>query len=400
MKIFLGIPPVCSKSSWSKYKFLLLPVLAAILVLSSLLPSHIQAQENFSVLSSRAEANFPDTLTFNLAVSGTFPITKVYLRYRLLNDNPIRVFSEVWMNFKPGTYVETNWVWQMKKTGGLPPGSDLSYWWVITDERGNKLETLPRNFIYFDTRYNWQWLERGNILLFWVRGDQDFAEQLLSSATQALDRLEQNAGIRLEKGIKIFIYPSSAELQQAILYATEWTGGIAFTDFNIVVIGISPSELTFGKRAVAHELSHLVTKQVSFNFYGDIPTWLNEGLAMWNEGPMRPEMTRELERAIELRRFPTLRTLSSPFPGDVSGALLSYAVSQSVVSFLLDSYGGNKMLELLRALKDGSSYDETLLEVYGFDMDRLFELWRNSILPPEQVMNLETVLFKTKISVS
>lgn len=365
----------------------LILILILILLLSFLAPAKIEAQDNFRILSSKAEANFPDYLTFSLLASGTFPITKVYLRYQILNDNPIKVFSEVWTVFIPGTSVETNWVWQMKKTGGLPPGTNISYWWVITDERGNRLETPPRSFIYFDTRYNWKWLESGNLLLFWASGDNNFAEQLVSSAAQSLDRLEQAAGIKLEKGVRIFIYPSSEDLRQAILYSTEWTGGIAFTDFSIVVIGISPSELAFGKRALAHELSHLVTRQVSFNFYGDLPIWLNEGLAMWNEGPMRPEMVQELERAIKLRSFPTLRTLSSPFPGDINEALLDYAVSQSVVTFLLDKYGAVKMVELLSVFKYGSGYDDALLKVYGVDMDQLFQLWRNSILPPEKTVS-------------
>lgn len=370
-------------------------LLIAILLVSSLLPSRMEAQENFNIISSRAEANFPDALTFSINVSAAFPITRIYLRYRLLNDNPVKVFSETWMNFKPGTLVNTNWEWQMKKTGGLPPYTELSYWWVITDERGNKLETQPKNFIYFDTRYNWQPpKERGNILLFWVRGDDNFAEQLVSSATQSLTRLEREAGIKLEKGVKIFIYPSAADLRSAVLYVTEWAGGVAFTDFNVVGIGISPSEVNFGKRALAHELSHVLTRQVSYNFYGDLPVWLNEGLAMWGEGPMRPEMAVSLQSAIEQRSFITLRTLSSPFPGDVDAAFLSYAESQSVVTFLIEKYGGAKMAELLGVFKNGSGYDEALLKVYGFDMDRLFELWRDSVLPPQRLIR-EALLIKT-----
>lgn len=370
-----------------KAKFLILSVLIAILLLSSLLPSRMEAQASFNIISSKAEAFFPDVLKFSISVSGASPITKIYLRYQLLNDNPVKVFSESWLDFKPGTSVDTSWEWQMKKTGGLPPYTELDYWWIVTDERGNRLETQPTKFIYFDTRYNWQLppKERGNIQLFWARGDDNFAEQILSSATQSLERLEREAGIRLEKGIKIFIYPSSADLRSAVLYVTEWAGGVAFTDFNVVAIGITPSELTFGKRALAHELSHLLTRQASYNFYGDLPVWLNEGIAMWGEGPMRPEMALALQDAIEQRRFITFRTLSSPFPGDIEAAFLSYAESQSVVTFLLEKYGGSKMAELLNVFKNGSGYDEALLKVYGFDMDRLFELWRDSILPPQRL---------------
>lgn len=374
-----------------RHKIPVFAVLLAMLLLASFLPQHTEAQANFNILSSKAEAAFPDSLTFSISASGTFPITKIYLRYRLLNDSPVRVFSEIWLSVKPGTVVESSWVWQMKKTGGLPPGTQIAYWWLLTDEKGNKFETTPRNFIYFDTGHPWKWIPEestGNITLFWYNGDRNFAEQLLSAANDALQRLERDAGIKLEKKVNIFVYSGFAAVRNAVLYAPEWTGGVAFTDFSAIVVGVSPSQLDFGKRSLAHELSHLVARQVSFNYYGDLPVWLNEGLAMWNEGPMRMEMAIELDRAIEARSFPTLRTLSSPFPGDLNEALLAYAVSQSVVDYLLRTYGGSKMLELLKVFKEGSGYDEALLKVYGVDMDRLFEQWRRFILPADRTVGL------------
>lgn len=375
-------------------KLLLLTLLIAALFTSFLPPSHIQAQDNISVVKTWVDTSFPDTMTFNINVSGAAPITKIYLRYSLVSENPIRVFSEEWLSFQPSTSVEARWVWRLKTTGGLPPGTDLKYWWVITDEKGNTLETAPRNYIYFDLRYSWKFYERGNIFLAVARGDDNFANQLLSAAQQAIDRLEQNAGVKLEKKVKIFVYPGDEELRQAILFSSEWTGGMAFTEFSILVLGVRPGDLDWGKRVLTHELAHIVVRQESYNFYNDLPNWLNEGLAMWNEGSQRPDMQQSLRRAIEAGSFPSLRTLSSPFPSDTRDAFLAYAVSESVVEYLLNRYDRSKMPELLRVFKEGSGYDEALIRVYGFNMDQLFEMWRDSILSSNRTAGPEAFTVK------
>ena len=49
------------------------------------------------------------------------------------------------------------------------------------------------------------------------------------------------------------------------------------------------------------------------------------------------------------------------------------------MQFLIDNYGSDEILALLDVFKEGSTYDDALLEVYGFDMDGLDDLWRQSL---------------------
>jgi hypothetical protein len=46
---------------------------------------------------------------------------------------------------------------------------------------------------------------------------------------------------------------------------------------------------------------------------------------------------------------------------------------------LIDTYGREKMLHLLTVMANGTDYDEAFLEVYGFDMDGLDEIWRDYV---------------------
>ncbi len=167
-----------------------------------------------------------------------------------------------------------------------------------------------------------------------------------------------------------------------MIFPQEWTGGVAFTRHGIITIGISLDNLAWGKTATVHEFTHLVIHQMTFNPYNDLPRWLDEGLSTYNEGVLDPGSASLLAKAIAENTLMTVRTLSSPFSTDPEKAILSYAQSYSLVEFLISNYGQAKMLELLNTFREGSSYNEALGRVYGFDMDGLNTLWRDYVTTP------------------
>ena len=52
------------------------------------------------------------------------------------------------------------------------------------------------------------------------------------------------------------------------------------------------------------------------------------------------------------------------------------------MEYLLDSHGKTRMLDLLSILKQGSTYDDALSDVYDFDMDALDANWRATLSGP------------------
>jgi hypothetical protein len=201
----------------------------------------------------------------------------------------------------------------------------------------------------------------------------------MSAAQQALGRLAEDTGASLEKPVKLYIYADANDLRGAMVYPQEWTGGVAFTRYGIMAIGIAPGDIDWGKGAIAHELTHLVINQMTLNPYNSLPTWLDEGLAMYTEGLLGPEFTTYLSKAVAEDSLISVQSLSSPFSAYAEEASLSYAESYSLVEFLISSYGQSKMLELLNAFRQGNSYDGALERVYGFDMGGLDSLWRDYV---------------------
>jgi len=367
--------------------------LIACLFLVILSPSLVQAQGELTILDSSAQVEFPSKLNFSLSAQSEVNITDIRLHYVIDQLSHAQVTSEVYIEFAPATTVEASWSWDMRRTGGLPPGSSLEYWWTVEDAKRDKAETAPVRVQFDDTRYPWRSLTEGEVTIYWYQGDESFAQELMTTAQEALVRLAEDTGAHLEKPIKAYIYTSSRDLQGSLIYPQEWTGGVAFTRHGIIAIGIAPNNLDWGKRAMTHELTHLVIHQMIFNPYNDLPNWLDEGLAMYNEGILSPQQAAFLNKAIAEGSLISVRSLSSPFSAYAEQAILAYTQSYSLVEFLINNYGSNKMLELLNIFRQGSSYDGALGKVYGFDMDGLDTRWRDYVTGQYQPTVAQKVIY-------
>jgi len=349
-------------------------------------PSLVAAEAGITVIGSNVDVNFPSQALFTVEAESNVDIVDVRIYYQVDKMNYAEVVSEGWADFTPESKIEANWTWNMTNAS-LPTGAEVTYWWRIKDADGNKVETSPETMHFDDSRYTWQSLtgtvpQDGELTIFWYTGGDSFARELMDTCQEGLARLTQEIGAYPERPIKIYIYASDSDLKGAMISSNEWSGGVAFTDFGIIAISIPPSELDWGKKALVHELTHLVVRQATFSPYGQLPLWLDEGLAMYNEGELDPVFRSYLEEAILEDKLISVRSLCSPFSAYSEKASLSYAESYSIVEYLLDNYGQGKMLNLLALLKQGNTYDEALTKVYGFDIDGLDARWRATLTIP------------------
>jgi hypothetical protein len=202
---------------------------------------------------------------------------------------------------------------------------------------------------------------------------------MLDAGLEGLRRNKEQAGLVNEDAMNVYVYPSYSDMQEAVLYEPSWTGGQAYSDFNIIIMGISNSDSTWDKNTVIHELTHLLVGHFTFSCIGTLPGWIEEGLAMYSEGQLDAGMQSSLDQAISSNTLITLRSLNGGFSELSDKANLSYSQSYSVIKFMIDTYGQQKMTDLLIALRDAKPIDEALLEVYGFNTDGLDAAWRESV---------------------
>ncbi len=337
----------------------------------------IHADGEITVAADKVAGKFQQNITFSLEAQGnTSDITRITLYYQVGNQP---VTSYAYPKFDVGRSIKAEYVWDTKKAY-IPPGVTINYYYSLEDGASHQLKTERKSFLYTDTRHTWKSKTTGNLTLSWYQGSDSFGNDLFEAAKTALAQLEKDAGVTVREPVSLWIYESYDELRSAMEQgAKEWTGGVSYSDMGVILIGIAESNLAWGKRAVSHELSHVVIDQATHNPFGDLPRWLNEGLAMYSEGPLESQYKTSLDRAVSQGKLLTLKTISSNFPADSNAATLSYAESYSVLKYLIDTYGRDKMAALLNVFKEGATYDGALKKVYGMDTDGLDTAWQGSL---------------------
>lgn len=360
-------------------RMLVYGLLAVLAILPLTTSNSLASPESGISLSSSVQVSFPNSITFSVEASSDVNITNLRLHYIVDDQNYAKVVSEGWPQFTPSTSVDTQWVWSMLESGGLPPGAQVEYWWTAQDAAGNSMQTDTSIVSFDDNRYNWQSITTGPVTLFWYSGNSQFANALMTAAEHGLQRIQTTLGLTPQGHVNIYIYASTSDLQGAMVFAQQWEGGATFEGFNIIAIGVATNQLAFGEGAIPHELTHWAVHQVTFNNYGaGLPTWLDEGLATYIQGA-ESDYQAALNYAINNNQLISVRSLSSPFSAIAEQALISYGESQSIVIFLLQTYGEDKMDQLLNVFHQGAGYDDALKQVYGFDQDGLDTLWRQSL---------------------
>jgi len=352
----------------------------SILLLFLFLPTrNILASPPLATGQNEAILDFPNAITFRATLQSDQPITSVTLEYGTQQLTCGQVIAKAFPQFTPAKTVQVEWRWDMRQSGSLPPGASIWWRWRYGNSTGKETISEEQTTTWLDTIHNWQTLAEGKIRLHWYGQSETFARDLLTTAQHGLERNASQAGLIADTPIDLYIYANTDDMRQAILYEPSWTGGMAFPEHNIVIIGISPNDLDWGRNAIVHELTHVLVGHLTFSCLGDVPTWLNEGLAVFSEGELDSYSQTQLDKAIQSNTLLSVRSLSGGFSEIADKANLSYSQSYSLVKFLIETYGQEKMTQLLIALRDGTTIDDALRQIYGFDVDGLEDAWRAAI---------------------
>jgi hypothetical protein len=357
-------------------RYLALLVLFVVLLVGAAMAS---GQGPITVTRSDAIPTFQKDIRFSMDAQGDNAITSATLHFRLADQ---KATNSVDVEIAPGHSISAEHSWDL--TGAdLPSGTVITYWWTIEDNAGNAMDTEKRSFVYEDSRYTWKKLTGDGVTLAWYKGDDAFGRSLLDSAVSASRRLASEFSVD-RKPATIYIYGSQQDLLRGIgESAQEWTGGRAYPDFNTVLIGVASSDLRWGQRAVAHEFAHLIVSRATSNPFSDVPRWLDEGLAMWAEGDLEPDYRSALNQAIKNNQLLSLQTMSSNFPADSRQASVAYAESYAIIEYIRSTFGRQKLDDMLKAFKEGSTADAVLKSTFGVTTNEMDAQWRASLgLPP------------------
>lgn len=342
-------------------------------------PVAAQGPDQITVSNITVETDYPASLTFSCQAQSKVNIRDIRLQYRVEQMGFARVISEAIITFTPSASVKATYSLNMMRYGQVPQGVNIDYQWIVRDAAGEKLQTAESRYTVVDNRHTWNTLTEGKVNLYWYGQNQAFGQTLMSEAQTALLTLAGDTGVTPDERVNISVYTSDQDFKSSVLGIPEWSGGVSLSAYNSILLLIRPGSLDYDLSGIAHELTHVIVDQITFNPYNSVPLWLNEGLAVriqFSQGDLPSQFTKALSSAVQGNKFISVRSLSAPFSAYADKAYLSYAESVSLVTYLIDQYGSAKMGQLLNTFKEGATYDGALKATYGVDMDGLYAQWK------------------------
>lgn len=363
-----------------RYRWHIGTIILFILAALAAPPAMARQGAAIQVTDSAARPDFPNQIVFSLsATSGAADITQVQLLYGASRSDALTVVD---MPVQAGPSVSLKHTLDTQ-VYYYPPGTDMTYRWVIRDAAGNELESDPQTFVYHDGRFDWSDRSVGQVTVYWYQGGASFGDDLAGAVQRALDNMQAELGAGLRQPVRIYIYATNRDMRSALqANSAEWIGGQADPTLGVIIAAIAPGDDAEVRRIIPHELSHQVLDQTIENPYGGAPPWFDEGLAVHNQEVRDQDFDQLVSQAARDNRLIPLEALSSSFPADPNQALLSYAQSRDMVEYILNTYGDAKLRGLVQAFADATPVDAAVQQVLGLSIDQLDAAWRQGLPQP------------------
>jgi hypothetical protein len=348
--------------------------LAAAAALLPLAPS--ARADGIDVVADNVQNRFPDGLQFALFVRAGGEVTEARVQYRVL---PETIQGTVRATCTQGSSSNCTATVGNTEASYLVPGATIEYVWDIRDAAGGTLTTAPATTQYMDTRFDWDSKTSGRITAFFYSGSDQTIDAILQAANEASSRFATLLGTEIDFDIKVWVYSNPRDLQAAAAGSSNRAGilegQVVAADTALVARDAQTLD------TVRHELVHVVVRRASRGFIVPVPTWVNEGLAVYSQRELSPGWEQALDLAIRRNRPIPIESLGESTRGG-SDFSLFYAQSGSMIAFLAETYGDQKFAEFFSTLR-GDTIGNALRKVYGFDQFGLENEWRREVgLPP------------------
>ena len=327
------------------------------------------------IVESSHRIEFPDRIVINLSAEGSADVRSVRLFYTVGPANArVYTYPKSFRNTGP---MSAEFVIRTDRGGFIPQGVDIEYYYVFTDPEGLETESDRFSFPYLDPRYNWKRREYDDFTLIWHDRSDRAVRSVGGSVSVRMAAVKRLLGLDGDYDFKAVLINDRAEASRSFPPVSQTSqdvslyAGFALGDYGTFVLA------GLNQDGMVHELTHLMVDEAVNTRLARVPAWLNEGIAMYFE-PSGSRRESELAWAAgrgDLLRLRHMRTV----PGRPDDVRLFYAQSASVVRFMADRFGEDRLANLFSAIGDGQSAEQAIATTYGMTVDQLDAAWRGHI---------------------
>lgn len=196
-----------------------------------------------------------------------------------------------------------------------------------------------------------------------------------------------------EDRAKVYIYKDKEEYA-AYTNRPEWSR--ASVHVTAKKIDTFSYDDDFFDTILPHELAHIILREI-IGEKTRAPLWFDEGVACANENKSCLRYLLFTKGLLNKNAYSSLADLEAATTRQVNFATVFYAVSASVVIFLIEEYGKDKFVEFCRELDvAGNRFYGVMEDVYGFKdaegIDAAFQVFLKGL-------TYEDILYKRKFNV-
>ncbi len=206
-----------------------------------------------------------------------------------------------------------------------------------------------------------------------TRADVSVLDSLAIHIEENYARITNHLGVQTDKKINVKVFPDLKAFHAAIYYpdAPDWVVG-SYNGVELLMVSpLNPGSMhTYQSlmQVLVHEFVHLVVSlALGNNDMAYLPRWLSEGYSQYEAGQINDRMRKNIELSVTAKTPPTWTQLDT-VPVSEFGYMNGYGLSVTIVEFLVDTYGIDKLVLLIKE-------PQKMETIYGLSESALERQW-------------------------
>ncbi|HBZ00929.1 MAG TPA: hypothetical protein DEO84_06360 [candidate division Zixibacteria bacterium] len=234
------------------------------------------------------------------------------------------------------------------------------------------------------SKFDWQVLTTEHFEIYFYPQEKEIAETAAQLAEDSYDFLQGKFNLTIEKKVPFIVYSSPVFFEQTNIVPGILPENVAgFTEYykQRVVIPFNGSMADFA-HVIRHELTHVFTFQKltyvnklhNHRTIANPPLWFTEGIAEYWSAGWDNEADMFLRDMAVSGHIINVADLYS-----ISGTFLMYKVGQSLLKYLGDTYGDDKLTDLFDNWWKGQDFETIVKFTYDKTLTKLGSEWEYAL---------------------